>query len=418
MVLASAPSGVKLDAKQSSVRKCIVAFWLQERPMSISCHESASALVAFFKSNCVDNLASWLTEGTYTHRVARHPTYMENAGSGCASATVFPSVYHLPRLIQPSERSKPELSMRCSTPCRPPLSFEWKSFPSEGIEELSQTTVAQLEYSYFRASNWIFYAHPPWGLSSLASASALAIVFVAEMVGVLHFSVYAGACSVGDAVYNQHIAMLESQVASVPAIDLEAADLKRCPIVGARVQWTASPVNGCFFKVLRYDLYPEDPTSSRPLARSHYWRKLFSVYQAYQQLAVGEMNILSRAIGLPPALVPARMLYGEFQVAVQMPFLSETEHVSHLDILKPEQVQLVASALVFLLQHELLYTDLRAPNILTRGDEVFLIDYDDMQSLCGSEESLLDHARRAHAECLEGANIWAQVVVLLTPRAE
>ncbi len=82
--------------------------------------------------------------------------------------------------------------------------------------------------------------------------------------------------------------------------------------------------------------------------------------------------------------------------------------------LNPQQMQLVAVALLFLLQRGLLYTDLRAQNILTRGDEVFLIDYDDMQEISISADCDVARAKKAQAESREGAQIWAQVSLILT----
>ncbi len=348
-------------------------------------------------------------EGTYTHVVARHPIYMESKGPACSSASVFSSVYAFPRLIVPHDRFKPELAMRCERPGRPPLSFEWKSFPQEGFDALAQTTLGQLQDSFFRSSSWIFYAQPPWGLAALACASALVMVFAAELVGVLHFSVYAGACNVGDAVYNHHVDTLENSVviSHEKPVDLEAAIFTCCPDVGARVQWTMSPVDGFFFKVLRYDLYAEEVSLVCPLPRGHNWRRLHSVYQHYGRCAVADPKTLTRAPGLPPALVPARLLYGEFQVAVQLPFLPNVRQAENLDELDDHQRQLIVDALLFLLQQGLIYTDLRAPNVLVREGEAFLIDYDDLEIVQGSLELPL---AKVLAECKEGATIWQQVL--------
>lgn len=158
---------------------------------------------------------AWVSEGNYHSKVVKHPHYMEQAGMGVTAKRIFPT-NHLDgktRLVTASPSSKPELGMRVKTDGlrRVPLAVEWKTWPFPGIEEIIQTSLGHIQYSFFNSvsgQSWLFYGEPPCCLSALGLASAVVIMFVAELVGVLHFSVYAGACTVGDEQYQQHIKML------------------------------------------------------------------------------------------------------------------------------------------------------------------------------------------------------------------
>jgi hypothetical protein len=274
-------------------------------------HPSALHVRTLAYNHQLENMLAWSSEGNYTRGVVPHPKYMENAGASVSAKTVFPSLYEHNRLVIPHPTGKPELGMRvraASRP-RPPKSFEWKSFPNSGFEELAQATVGGILWSFF-PNSWEFYETPPFALGSLACASAICVTFCAELVGSLHFSVYAGACTVGDPQHQQLIDVLESVEVPTP-INLQKAQLQSCGVVGKKAQWTSTSFDGGFYKVLRYDF----PCAEQ---RSVHWRRLFKLYKKYEQLSSEECNgphhIPPRTASLPPALVPARLLFGEFQV--------------------------------------------------------------------------------------------------------
>jgi hypothetical protein len=276
-------------------------------------HPSALYVRALASNHQLENMLAWGSEGNYTSRVVLHPEYMENAGSSVFAKTVFPSLYGHNRLVIPCPTGKPELGMRvraASRP-RPPKSFEWKTFPKAGFEELAQATVGGILWSFF-PNSWEFYETPPSALGSLACASAICVTFCVELVGSLHFSVYAGACTVGDPQHQYLIKVLES-VEVRPPINLKKARLQSCGVVGNKVQWTSTSFDGGFYKVLRYN-FP------CPEQRSVHWRRLFKLYKEYEQFSSeeckGPHHIPRRTESLLPALVPARLLFGEFQVFV------------------------------------------------------------------------------------------------------
>jgi hypothetical protein len=350
-------------------------------------HASASAVTALFEVNGetaahLGNWNSWSSEGNFSHHIVDHPGFMENMGASVSALTVFPRNYSatVPRLVRAFKSSKPELGMTVSEQGRgrPPLGFEWKSYDTAAFEELAQTGLGQIQSSFFVESgggqSWKFYVQPPWALSALACGSALLVVFAAEMVGMLHFHVYAGACTIGDAQYAEHVAKLMSARVVAPYVDLRTATLKQCATVGRKVQWTSVGVDGYFYKLIRYDLFGGEK-------RSGEWRRLWSVYKAYQKLSTGGNDGMECTVTLPKALVPARMLYGEFYVAVQLPFLKDATELEALTDLTADETARIVEALAFLASNGLVYSDLRASNLVRSGGDVYLIDYDDVKEV-------------------------------------
>ena len=159
------------------------------------------------------------------------------------------------------------------------------------------------------AQSWRFYEEVPWGLAFLSSACTAVCVFSVEMVGILQFSIFGGGCSVGTPLYKEYVKILESSPERKSVVDLKDAALTQCETVGKKVQWTTEPVDGFYYKVIRYDLFHKDRCPEHGVARGENWRRLYAVYKAYSN-AVNGMD------EKPNALVPASLLFGEFQVSI------------------------------------------------------------------------------------------------------
>ena len=114
--------------------------------------------------------------------------------------------------------------------------------------------------------------------------------------------------------------------------------------------------------MIRYDAYD-----------AGWFRNLHSVYSKYQRLNKEELTLHH--------LVPARLLYGELDVAVRMNFLKDVRECSETDMNDIDVMKHVAAAVRYLGRNRLLFTDLRPPNILVGPDvdQVYLVDYDDMR---------------------------------------
>ena len=247
-----------------------------------------------------------LADLSFTASIIGKPHHMIIRATGATANVIMPEncSYH-PRLVRANEKSTPELSVGVVDDARKPCkSDEWKSYPSEAIEELIQTSTGHIQSSYFRivhnGQSFTFYAAPPRSFAFLSAACSAICVFAVEMVGVLLFTVYAGACSVGTTEYQQHINHIDREPKTEPVFTLpQDAELVECEHVGKKTQRTCQPLllgeEKYFVKIIRYDFYND---------RSN-WRRLYEVYKKYGKLGDDI---------LPEELVPARLLFGEFQV--------------------------------------------------------------------------------------------------------
>ena len=409
LTLCKGPSGVKLSDPESSVGKgLMVDISLNKKPLTGPAHPTGTALMNFCVRAEITDLSRFLSEGSYTMKEIGHPSSMIAKSADASAKTVLPENYGKRRkLVVANPQSKPELLAGIRWVGHPTKSDEWKSYPNEAIEELVQTSLGHIQSSFFRekegAQSWRFYEKVPWGLALLSCACSVVCVFSVEMVGVLLFSIYGGGCSVGTDMYKEYLAVLEREEEQHAVVDLKHTTLVECQMVGKKVQWTSQPVDEFFYKIIRYDLYHKDSCPEHGIARADNWRRLFDVYERY--------STFSDNMELPNALVPATLLYGEFQVssmkqvhyvssigilcsfltspprtclalqvAVRMVFvrgsaLEEEEELREADL------DDLCTALVFLAKQGLVYTDFRPQNVIRSQQDlrIRLIDYDDMK---------------------------------------
>lgn len=131
------------------------------------------------------------------------------------------------------------------------------------------------------------------------------------------------------------------------------------PLVDHFVQWTGAPYvdrdgTHCFLKMIDWGVY-----SAQQL------REMTAAYAALQAAYD------DKEFPPPPSIVPAQLLFGDCRLLVRTPFLSEYESLPEdddsllttADTTAPV-VKAVADALEWLMYHDLLYTDMRAPNVM------------------------------------------------------
>jgi len=103
-----------------------------------------------------------------------------------------------------------------------------------------------------------------------------------------------------------------------------------------------------------------------------YFRRLHKVYSKYKGQTDSDLRSHN--------LLPARLLYGECEVAIRMEFLDNYRPVIERDLEDESKMEHVARAIVFLARQGLLYTDIKPQNfMISEENDVMLIDYDDMQ---------------------------------------
>ena len=199
----------------------------------------------------------------------------------------------------------------------------------------------------------------------------------------------------------------EAEVAALPCTRLRMQDAVvvpytggswlRYPAVGdAQVAWTAkAAAGGRFWKIIQSTAFDEHPEGG--VAR------LRALHHAHARYA--EARDAAPPHDPPPAaLLPARLLYGAFELLVDLPFKGDREATAQ-ELAAPGAVaDAVAAAVAWLARSGLLYVDLRPPNVRVGGEAeaAWLVDYDDME-LLEPPAQVADDVLRALAAHTHGA---------------
>lgn len=111
-------------------------------------------------------------------------------------------------------------------------------------------------------------------------------------------------------------------------------------------------------------------------ARGEYYKQVYNSYMKYQALT-------STARDLPSALVPAKLLFGQFKLLVRMQAVGDRDVTDDELRDDPSVMGPISDAIVYLAKHGLLYSDLRSPNVRRSNDTgaVYLVDYDDLYTI-------------------------------------
>ena len=133
------------------------------------------------------------------------------------------------------------------------------------------------------------------------------------------------------------------------------------------VMTTPTGVDGKFYKLLPYSAFPPDVRGVR-------FRALHAAYTVYADACADREPPLS--------LMKARLLYGQFAVLVEMPFVAGRDADPH-DLADTVVVTDLAAAIVWLAAARLIHVDVRLPNIRVIDSPrcAVLVDYDDMEVL-------------------------------------
>ena len=267
------------------------------------------------------------------------------------------------------------------------------------LEEVTMYVALDLANSLFRCSDAAHYATPPVGFGLIALAHVGYIVSV-EWLGVLHVAPVTDPFFLGSEAHRDAVSSLRD-VDFGPPVDLGAVAGWTHSGNDRTVAWTARPAaagSDTFFKLIWADAFA-------PSTRAARFRHLYEAYGAYARA-------FADAADPPPlALLPARLLIGQFSVAAEMRFFAgrAASAVELTDAGGPV-LRALAGAVTWLARHALLHADIRAPNVLVADAEggaeeagggdrvrVALVDYDDVLALERAPASFaeLDEAYRA-----------------------
>jgi hypothetical protein len=309
---------------------------------------------------------------------------------------------------------KPELHVRAALsaarPFRPTFNGEVKSVGATWLEQAVYYTVMDMVRVFFPAREdgaapgpRRFFARPPLGFAIVAFPHVGYLVAL-EWAGVLFVSPVSAPFFLGSA---EHAAAVEAlpDVRYEEPVPLEAglswftaAPDPPPPCPPESVSWAVA--GGTFRKLLRAD--------ARSPAR---FRSLFGAYERLAALA-GEAG----APGAPGALAAVargmRLSYGAHEVLVEMAALGGARDATQGEVTNEGRVlEAAAAGVAWLAARGVLYVDLRGPNVLVSGEEVWLVDFDDCLLLEAPVRSALEFRGALSCSGAAAAGDWAGQLV-------
>ena len=348
--------------------------------------------------NYITNAYDTLREAKYysllTKYTPRDITFQERspiAQDTRTLSTLYPHAVHrslvsIPGGCQPEIFTGVDFGSR-----KAPFNSELKSM-GDGVtlySEIATYCLGGMVESYFPTDSrellvFRFYESPPVAFA-ITGAAYMAHIMLVEWIGQLRILPWSEPFFLASPTHQECVSKLDElqQSAGFQSRynifqDIEFSRFSWTNVTkGRRVtSWTVT--ENMFLKV---------ENVSRDANDDDYFKHLYLVYDRYR--AVCESN------DLVEELVPAKLMFGQFAVAVKMPRVGLRD-LSGQELLTDHVIWRLARALAFLASHGLFYVDLRAPNVrwgvyssdgdnaTTRrksdddGDRIYLVDYDDM----------------------------------------
>jgi len=282
--------------------------------------------------------------------------------------------------------AEPEL-FTTTAPGKAPFNGELKTAGDKrAFDGVADYLLLGMARSLFQApaSTWRFYRRPPVGFGVVGFPYAAHLVSV-ELIGHLFVAPASKPFVMASPEHDAAVRAIPDVAFGAP-IDFRADELReRGKLRHYRgIFWTTEPVDGFFLKFL-----PE----TAPSARSRF-KQIFRIYRHLSALPVE---------GRPPAVQTAELLFGCLCLCVRMPFVRGRAPTEE-EFISPHVLGHLADALAWLLQHQVLYVDVRLPNVVIEPDvtgshatRVYLVDYDDAVVLPAAPTSRSD-VRRVVAE--------------------
>lgn len=298
----------------------------------------------------------------------------------------------------------------------------------EGLRDLCNNAIFAIGHHYFGVpfevqeteveytrEHKTFYTHPPIAFALFAQGF-VAYYYAVEFIGIAMMSPFTKPFFLGSEAHQDALNVVneaEEQLRRTFSDSGEKiqvyAPLSECSMCDSLrgITWTKAPVNNKFYKFLAGDLYtPEsfiDPDSyestvndsavkeyARLMGETDMWKYGYSrtaitfahIYKVYQRYSAQYMQASLHPLKSerpPPELVPARLLFGMMEVAVEMDWVDGTAGREDADSVSLRNaLYAVAPAVTWLAKHGLLYIDISQRNILRLRDGSYrLIDYDD-----------------------------------------
>jgi hypothetical protein len=364
-------------------------------------------------SSSIQNSDKALAEkGLYPIAHAIRPSWTMVISGGVKTASeLFPEGSRV-KLLNNLLSCQPELALRCSERRVPGFNGELKTMGNNKrlYDGVATHVLFDMGRSFFTtwekgqadptgANELLFYSRPPLGFA-LAGAPPVGWIISLELVGRLFMSVFSQPFFLGS---KEHVAAIKALPKPTYADPVDiSGDWSRREIWDCNpkgdVCWTKSPSSGGYF--LKRRLWSSaDPEFLKRTARSYI---AYNKARSAESSAASSSSATSSPSSIPSSLCQAELFFGLDSLLIRMPFL-HGRHPTQDELSDSnsdsELISSMATALLWLALRDLLYTDLRPPNIFLRDaagagaaaagkQEVFLVDYDDMRIVPGLGEKL------------------------------
>jgi hypothetical protein len=326
------------------------------------------------------------------------------SGEGELARRLFPGAFGKRVSVQLPYKCQPEFATRVKEPARAACTGEIKSIDDIAMEEQSIYSAIAMSDSYFSCQSCrdyrLFYKSPPIGCSTLG-AGPMGMLFAVEWIGVLFLSIISQPFYAGSPRHQEALAMFDEIESSRGGSDPLRIPRSHVLHSNPREKWGVAwgEFEGRFIKIIEAPFLTANPTiGSGNFKKDHtyvgiigeeackeanwasnsvFFYHLHKVMAAWQLVWRGECppeDDVHRRV-----FVPVEMLYGEFSVCLRSPLVGVSDASPAVFDDVAAMSPIVDAVLWLARTWQLLYIDLRPPNVRKCDDgSLRLVDYDDM----------------------------------------
>lgn len=328
-------------------------------------------------------------------------------GKKKSAGKLFPGAFNKKCCVALPSGCQPELATRVKEPARAASAGEMKPIEEVAMEEQFQYTTIAMSDSYFSSeifpNHQAFYKSPPIGCSTLG-AGPMGMLFAAEWIGVVFFSIISQPFFAGSKNHSAALRMFDeleaSRDVSNPLLIPRDVKLKSNPREKLGVAWGA--FGGHFIKIIEAPFLLEKQTVSlggfnkgdykyreligeEACGEANWTSNSVFFYHLYKVMAVWGKVWSTECVGdedkYRRVFVPVELLFGEFSVCLKSPLVGIRDAVDEMFADERLMAPIVDAVLWLARTWQLLYIDIRPPNLRVCEEEdnpIRLIDYDDM----------------------------------------
>lgn len=307
--------------------------------------------------------------------------------------------FELPAHVVLPLQCEPEVFVTVNAEGDAAFAAELKRVPPGLLNEALTYALLGLVHSAFRAgapAGRRYHTAPPLAFALLACGCVGSLVGV-EWVGKLLVYPVSQPFFLGSPQHAAAVAALPTRrlcMEKAVVVPHAGGAWRAYPRIGEpQVMWTAQATPDFrFWKVIRCTAFDKHPQGGAARLRA-----LHAAYARYSAAC----DEPPRHDPPPASLLRARLLYGAFELLVDMSFVGDREATAAELAAPGAVVDAVAAAVAWLARRGLLYVDLRAPNVRVGSagaGSAWLVDYDDMVLLEEPARSAEDALRALCAD--------------------